>query len=63
MWMTPLFGGSTFSSDDTRLEIDFIVPAPGTFWRVPEVRVVDKRRTSDRRPVLAVLEWNGGESR
>lgn len=53
----------TFSSDDPRKEIDFIFAAPAGAWGVREARVVDERPTSDHRPVLAVLERNGGGGR
>jgi len=59
----PADAAFTFSSDDPRKEIDFIFAAPAGAWQVLEARVVDERPTSDHLPVLAVLEWNGGEGR
>ena len=53
----------TFSSDDPRKGDRLHLAAPAGAWQVLEARVVDERPTSDHLPVLAVLEWNGGEGR
>ena len=41
--------------------IDYILLRPGDPWRIVEVKTIDERVASDHRPVLAVLEWMGGE--
>ncbi|MGI9516518.1 MAG: endonuclease/exonuclease/phosphatase family protein [Pirellulaceae bacterium] len=51
----------TFSSTDPEREIDFIYCFPSDGWQVRHCRVLDAPRTSDHRPVLAVLEMVNGE--
>ena len=41
--------------------IDYIFVRSGDPWRVVEVTIVDDLVVSDHRPVLAVLEWQGGQ--
>jgi endonuclease/exonuclease/phosphatase family metal-dependent hydrolase len=45
----------TFSSDDPRMEIDFIAYRPGEVFEVLEHRVIDEPVASDHRAVLLTL--------
>ena len=49
----------TFSSITPNKEIDFIFAAPAGNWTVPHCKVFDAPKTSDHRPVLAIIEWIG----
>lgn len=49
----------TWSSTDPRVEIDYLFAAPRTAWQIPYCRVLDAPRTSDHRPVLAILRLTG----
>ncbi|QEG42305.1 Endonuclease/Exonuclease/phosphatase family protein [Roseimaritima ulvae] len=42
-------------------QIDFILFRPRDDWKVVEVKVLDEAVASDHRPILAVLEYVGGE--
>jgi endonuclease/exonuclease/phosphatase family metal-dependent hydrolase len=45
----------TFSSDDPKIEIDFVFAAPPKAWTVESTQVIDEPVVSDHRPVIAVL--------
>ncbi len=51
----PPGGSNTFSATDPTIEIDFIFAHPADRWRIPFCRVRPARRTSDHRPVSALL--------
>lgn len=51
----PAGRGATFPSGEPEREIDHVFAAPPGRWSVLEARVIDERRASDHRPVLAVL--------
>lgn len=46
----------TFSSTEPAREIDFILASPAARWKQESCRVLDAPKTSDHRPVLAVVE-------
>ncbi len=46
----------TFSSQDPQKEIDFIIAAPANRWKQKSCQVLDAPKTSDHRPIVAVVE-------
>lgn len=50
----------TWPSDKPRNKIDYILYRPAERWRVVSSEVVVEPMASDHRPVLVVLEWQGG---
>lgn len=51
----------TFPSDKPVRRIDYVLLRPATAWRVVETLVVNEPVASDHRPVLAAVEWRGGD--
>jgi endonuclease/exonuclease/phosphatase family metal-dependent hydrolase len=58
-WYVPDKGEDhfTFSSDDPRREIDYLIYRPGERFEVVESRVIDEPLVSDHRPVLLVVKF------
>jgi endonuclease/exonuclease/phosphatase family metal-dependent hydrolase len=52
----------TFPSDKPVRRIDYVLLRPAGGWRVVETAVVNEPVASDHRPVLAVVEWQGGQA-
>ena len=50
-------GVATFPSDDSRIEIDFILVPKGSAWEKFESEVIDEPVTSDHCPVLSILPF------
>lgn len=46
----------TFSAIDPRIEIDFVFASPENRWEVRHCQLFEAQKTSDHRPVLAILE-------